>query len=192
MLTWAQRFDWIKEHRGLKYSALGRKAGRSLSHVRDIVENEKQGKKVSPRADTLQAFAKAANVSYLWLSTGEGEPGRFQDTDAPSPEPTSAVVVRDTDDPEGPQTFGDLAGWPEAEAEARRLYDEIPGYAFEAARNQGGARFPRVVTAETVKAFAMAWLNQTAIEEKIRLTKERVRAELAAFDKDQSDKHSGG
>lgn len=188
---------WILENktqrggRRMSMRALSLAAGLSPGHVEQII-NKRQSPDVE--VSTLDALARAANVNLDWLRTGKGEPGSY-DGSAPEGDADSDVrprLERDTDDPEGPRRFGDLPGWPEAEAEARRVYDEIPGYAYEAAREQAGARWPRVVTAETVRAFALAWLDQISLEEKIARTRARVRAEIDAFEEQRRAGKQGG
>lgn len=50
--------------------------------------------------------------------------------------------------------FGNLSGWAEAEAEARRRFRHVPSEAFDAVRDLRGARTPDVVTSE--------WIGQMA------------------------------
>jgi len=58
----------------------------------------------------------------------------------------------------GAPRFGNLNGWPEAEAAARRRYRHIPPEAWEAVREWSGASAPERVTAEVVLSLATAWV----------------------------------
>lgn len=97
-MTYTERFEWIFEARGTNASALSEKAGLARSHIRGILQGEKDGRRVRPGAEVLGALAKAANVSFRWLSSGKGprepydgdEEGELS-AEAPSPVPPSAV-----------------------------------------------------------------------------------------------------
>lgn len=100
-MSYAERFEWIFETRKTNASALAEKAGLTRSHLRGILDGEKEGKKVRPGPETLEALAKAANVSFRWLSSGKGprEPyeGDEDAGDAASPTPAPASTSSTSD-----------------------------------------------------------------------------------------------
>lgn len=96
------RFEWIFKHRGVSASGLSHKAGLSRSHVRGLLEAEKRGEAPSPTLATLDAIARAADVSLTWLSSGQGEPGSYDGPAVPAndrppaspiPPPVSSTVT---------------------------------------------------------------------------------------------------
>lgn len=191
--TFRERFAWIFEHRGTNANALSEAAGLSRSYVRMLLKAEEKGAGKRPGTDALNSLARAADVSFLWLSTGRGprEPYRGEEP-GESPDPPSAVVERDALPPEGIRRFGDLPGWAEAEAEAQRTYGLLlPASSWTAARELQGAQWPRQVTAKTVYRFAKAWFEQATEEELIEREREEVARQVAAYRATEEAKRRG-
>jgi hypothetical protein len=99
--------------------------------------------------------------------------------------PLSDVLGWPTNASDQPPTpaFGDLPGWREAEAEARRRFgDLIPGFAFDrAARTMGGAP-PAVISASTVAGLAKFWLESSSREDRIAAERDEILAKKAEED----------
>lgn len=116
--TLAERIAWILEHcradSGEKWTAksLSAAAGLAEAHVGMI----KRGLVKNPGNDTLEAIAKKARVSYLWLGTGQGRPTDDDDR----------LVV---DQAGG--SYGELGIWPRLLVTARQLAPEIEDWVWE-------------------------------------------------------------
>lgn len=106
--------------------------------------------KGTPTADTLRSIADAAGVSLRWLAEGEGESG------------LETAVMEESS---GRPVFGNLTGWREAEALARKLYPNIPSFAFVKARETSAQRPPRAVTPEFVVDVARLWMRHASDDE---------------------------
>lgn len=176
-LGWKTRLRALLKERGWTSRELAERAGlRSETHVASLLS--RSGPR-SPNGDTLVQLARALGVSSDWLMSGEEA----------SPVAPSAVVVRDELPPEGAKRFGDLPGWAEAEAEARRLYGEdLPAYCWEAAREMAGNRWPAEITPQAVFRFARVWFEQASEEERIQRERAEVRAQIAAYRAEQARK----
>jgi hypothetical protein len=173
-----ERFQWVMKARGTNPSRWSEDAGLSRTTVRGILKKIKEGEDPNPTQRTMEALAGAAGVSVAWLISGEGAPD-----DLGSPPAPSAVVTRDGELPQGGyRRFGDLPGWAEAEAAARRTYrDLLPDFAWEAAAGQAGAVWPTEVTPQTVYRFAKAWFDQATEQELIERERAEVERQIAAY-----------
>ena len=176
--TFAGRFAWIFENRGTNPNALSEAAGLSRAYIRMLLTTERKGASKRPGPEALDAIARAANVSFQWLATGHGAREPYQG----EAHPESATLIRDELPPEGIRRFGDLPGWAEAEAEARRIYgDFLPMSSWEAAREMRGAQWPREIAPRTVYRFAKAWFEQVGEEELIERERAEIRRQIAAY-----------
>lgn len=93
-MTFEERFNWIFRHRGTTANALSEGAGLSRAYIRMLIATERKGAMKRPGAAALQALAKAADVSVRWLSSGQGDPGRYEgDPASPAPPPVSDTLV---------------------------------------------------------------------------------------------------
>lgn len=166
---WKDRLRERLKARGWTYRELAEKAGlKSETHVSSLLAAS--GPR-SPNGETLVRLARALGVSSDWLMTGDD-----------TPEPPSAVVVRDSEHTLAFRRFRDLPGWTEAEAEARRIYgDELPEYCWGYAGNLAADRWPTVITAKTVFLFAKTCFEQASDEQRVEREREEVRAAKAAW-----------
>jgi transcriptional regulator with XRE-family HTH domain len=158
--TFGERLLRAIKARGLSRNKAGQKAGLAPGHITKLIN----GKGVGVAPETIQRLSKALRVNYEWLATGEGA------MDDGSPLPPSV----DVDEPA--RVFGDLPGWEEAEAEARKLFDEIPSDAFEAARQTSAPRLPELVDATTVGKWAMTWFEQMSREDRLKAERDAIHA----------------
>lgn len=97
-MTFTERFAWILKERGITPNALCERAGVSRSYLRNLEKSEALGRHVRPGADVLDKFARAANVSTLWLGTGKGERVPYEgpvlvEAESPTPPPVSDTVT---------------------------------------------------------------------------------------------------
>lgn len=94
--TLRERLQRVIAMRSIAASALSKKAGLAPGHVGLILSGNIKG---NVQTDTLEALARAADVSYEWLATGRGEPElpsgptiERDEADVPPPEDSSAAI----------------------------------------------------------------------------------------------------
>lgn len=99
MSTFAERFGWVFEERKTNPNELSERAGLARSYLRNLLKAEKDGRDIRPGADALDKIARAANVSFLWLSKGDGPREPYQGTvsaaTTPAPPASETRVVLD-------------------------------------------------------------------------------------------------
>jgi transcriptional regulator with XRE-family HTH domain len=160
--TLADRVRWILENRDFRSQRdLSLKAGLSESHVGLLARGD-LGKKTA--SETLEKIARAANVSFHWLSTGEGSPDQV-------------ALVPDSEEP----FYGNAPGWTEAEKKAIDENRDVPRWAFEKSRRHRGLTPPNPVTVEFVLEQALLAWKWTPDAEKIERERKKIEAQAQAL-----------
>jgi transcriptional regulator with XRE-family HTH domain len=112
----SRRLRWVLEAQGKSMRGLSLAAGLSATHVERLLARGASKSEL----ETLRKIAATTGVSLSWLATGVGDP--YED-DAQRPA---------ADAPSRERHMGDLAGYAQAEADARLLrpqYAEHPVWA---------------------------------------------------------------
>jgi hypothetical protein len=152
--------EWLAADSSRTEAEFAALAGLSRGQVNNI-KNKAEG----AGAVTVQKFALALGVSRLQLHADQERWEAARSGRAPVVELDQGVRgVR----------FGDLPGWAEQEAEARRAYPDIPGYAFDRAANTSGGQPPRQITAAAIAELAGWWLRNAPREERRQAEREEV------------------
>lgn len=165
MPTFAERLQVALDHRHWSQNKLEREAKLTKGRVNKILHSKSA--RIDP-ADLIYV-ARALEISHVWLVLGEG------DMEVGTPLPSSAIVPSER---ERRRRFGELSGWAEAEAEAKRQFEGIPEAAFAAARSTSGQPLPELVDVTTVARWATTWLEQLSREERHAAEQAELRATL--------------
>lgn len=142
----AERIRWVLADRKMEQRDWGLAAGLAESFIGAFLQRAKHSPAATINVDAAAALARAARVSLVWLSTGEG---------SPEPDPVLVDAAR--------PALSSLPGWTHAEAEARRRYgDRLDPRAYELARNASAASAPDPLTPEFVHDVAwVLWKHHT-------------------------------
>jgi len=139
-----ERIDWVLKQRGTNPNRWSEDAGLTRTHVRTMRSKLKKNVDPNPTRHTMEALAKAANISLSWFLTGigawepyEGEPAPGTIPQAP---PGSLVAAKSPEPP--PVT-------PPAKSDVREKYvvdhwfpDEVEDTFVKAVKIQAHIDYP--------------------------------------------------
>lgn len=146
--TLAERLALVLERTGWSQRELSRRAGLTEVHVGQVLRRAKaKGADAAVESSTLEAIAKAADVSYEWLATGTG-----------APEDRAPARRRGT-------RWEDHAGWAAAVEEAQRKYPMwVAPFAYRHAGLGTRVTSGKTITPELALQLARVW-QETADEQ---------------------------
>ncbi len=141
----ADRIDWLLEDLDVSARELARRAGLHESHVWVMVSRLRSRPESAPSTETVDAIARAAEVSFEWLATGRGAPRAKHAITEPR--------------------LSELADWPAVLAHASKAHPELPPVAFTQAGRMVLAEPGQALDVDFVVDLARAWYRRAAREE---------------------------
>jgi hypothetical protein len=140
--------EWVAAETGRTDADFVRLSGLSRGTVNNI-KNKAEGAGRQTVEKFAAALGKTAGALYAagdrWHRTGTGELG---------PEDRETEL----DEGDSGSRYGELPGWRQAEIEARKLFSDVPDFAFRLAAGMHGGAVPEVIDARTVGELASgAW-----------------------------------